>query len=108
MWFRTDDIFTIEEVQKQIGKEEKEKFSTTISENAKETNLNFITNRLISKDSNISESFNKYTQNDYIFDTNFFSQELQTFNCLCFLSDGIKILKPQKLQMIPNFKQRKD
>ena len=42
-WFRTDDIFTIEEAQKQIGKEDKEKFSTTISENAKETNFNFIT-----------------------------------------------------------------
>ena len=25
IWFRTDDTYTIEEVQKQIGKEEKEK-----------------------------------------------------------------------------------
>lgn len=108
LWFRTDDIFTIEEAQKQIGKEEKQKFSTTISENAKETNLNFITNRLVSENSSISESFNKYTQNDYIFDTNFFSQELCTFTCLGFLSDGFKILKPQKIQMIPNFEKRKD
>ena len=104
LWFRTDDLFTIEEAQKQIGKEEKQKFSTTISENAKETNLNFITNRLISQNSSISESFNKYTQNDYVYDTNFFSRELQTFSCLGFLSDGFKILEPQKLQMIPNFK----
>ena len=104
LWFRTDDIFTIEEVQKQIGKEEKEKISTTISENAKETKLNLITNNLVSRDSNISESFNKYTQNDYIYDTNYFSQNLETFSCLAFISDGLRILKPTKLQMIPYYK----
>lgn len=103
LWFRTDDTFTIEEAQKQIGKEEKEKISTTISENAKETKFNLITNTLHSRDSNISESYNKYTQNDYIYDTNFFSQSLETFKSLAFISDGIKILKPKKLQMIPYY-----
>ena len=34
LWFRSDDIFTIEDIQKQIGKEDKEKFSHSISENA--------------------------------------------------------------------------
>ncbi len=102
-WFRTDDTFTIEEAQKQIGKEEKEKISTTISENAKETKFNLITNTLHSRDSNISESYNKYTQNDYIYDTNFFSQSLETFKSLAFISDGMKILKPQMLQMIPYY-----
>ena len=86
IWFRTDDIFTIEEAQKQIGKEEKEKSSITVSENAKETNYSFIMDTLISRDSSISESFNKFTQKDYIFDTNFFTQELRTFSGLCFLS----------------------
>ncbi len=105
IWFRTDDIFTIEEVQKQIGKEDKEKFSTTISENAKETKFNLFTNSLVSRDSNLSESYNKYTQNDYIFDTNYFSQSLETFNSLCFISDGQKILKPTKLQMIPYYQK---
>lgn len=111
IWFRTDDIYTIEEVQKQIGKEEKEKISTTISENAKSTKLNSITNSLISSDSALSESYNKYTQNDYIYDTNYFSQNLETFKSLCFISDGFKILKPKELQMIPYYKDffnRKD
>ena len=102
-WFRTDDTFTIEEAQKQLGKEDKEKFSTTISENAKETKFNLITNTLHSRDSNISESYNKYTQNDYIYDTNFFSQSLENFKSLAFISNGMKILKPQKLQMIPYY-----
>ena len=108
LWFRTDDIFTIEQAQKQIGKEDKEKISITLSENAKETKFNYIKNALVSKDSNISESYNKYTQNDYIFDTKFFSQELETFECLAFLSNGIKIEKPTKLKLEPYFKQRKE
>ena len=105
IWFRTDDIFTIEEAQKQIGKEDKEKISTTISENAKETKVNFITNSLISKDSNLSESYNKYTQNDYIYDTKYFSQTLKTFKSLAFISDGLKILEPQELKMVPYFEK---
>lgn len=104
-WFRTDDIYTIEEIQKQIGKEEKEKISTTISENAKETKINLLTNSLISKDSNLSESYNKYTQNDYIYDTNYFSQKLETFKCIAFISDGFKILKPTELKMIPYYEE---
>lgn len=108
IWFRTDDSFTIEEIQKQIGKEEKEKFSTTISENAKETEYNLITNRLISRDSNISESYNQYTEKDYIYDTNFISQKLKTFTALAFISDGFNIIKPQKIDMIPYFKNIKN
>ena len=108
LWFRTDDIFTIEEAQKQIGKEDKEKISTTISENAKETNFNFITNSLISKDSSLSESYNTYTQNDFIFETNYFSQSLKTFEALAFLSDGFNILKPEKIKMLPYFKQKEE
>ena len=41
IWFRTDDIYTIEEAQKQIGKEEKEKITKSISENAKETKYSY-------------------------------------------------------------------
>ena len=44
-WFRTDDVFTIEDAQKQLGKEEKTKISKTISENAKTTNFNIITQK---------------------------------------------------------------
>ena len=108
LWFRTDDIFTIEQAQKQIGKEDKEKISVTVSENAKETKFNYIKNALVSKDSNISESYNKYTQNDYIYDTRFFSQELETFECLAFISNGMRIEKPKKIKLKPYFKQRKE
>ena len=104
LWFRSDDIYTIEEAQKQIGKVDKQKTSTTISENARETSYNLFTNSLKSKAPNISESINTYSQYDYVFDTNFFTQNLDTFQCLAFLSDGTKILPLQKINTIPYFK----
>ena len=104
IWYRTDDIFTIEEAQKIIGKEDKIKTSKNISENAKETIYSRMTNSMSSIDSTISESFNLYTQNEYIYDTNFFTQNLQTFTALAFLSDGNKIIKPRKINMFPYFK----
>lgn len=106
LWFRTDDMFSIEEAQKQIGKEEKVKTSKTISENAKETNYNYIINRFKSKDSNLSESVNTYTQMDYVYNTNYFTQNLETFSCLSFLSTGDSILKPCKIELEPEFMRK--
>lgn len=105
IWFRTDDTYTIEEVQKQIGKEEKERISKSISENAKETKYSYVTKTFKSTDSNISESISSTYEKDYVFDTKFFTQELETFVALAFLSNGNKIIKPQKLKLIPYFKK---
>ena len=107
-WFRTDDNFTIEEAQKLIGKEEKEKISTTVSENAKQTTYNLLKNSLISRDTNISESFNKYTEKDYIYDNNYFSQILKTFESLSFISNGNYVIGAKKINMIPYFKKIKN
>ena len=103
LWLRTDDIFTIESAQKQIGREDKIKISQNISENAQETNFNFFTNSLESKKSNLSESLSTHVQTDYIYDTNFFTQDLSTFSCLGFLSDGSKIMKASRINLIPYF-----
>ena len=105
IWFRTDDIFTIEEAQKQLGKEDKEKISKSFSENAKETNFNYLLNTFNSQNSNITESYSTFIQNDYIYDTHFFTQELETFSALSFLSNGYSILPPQKIWLFPYFKK---
>lgn len=107
LWFRSDDLFTIEEIQKQIGKEEKEKISKTISENSNETSYNYFTNSFYSNKSNISESINQYFQSDFVYNTNFFTRELQTFTCIAFISNGIDIIPSQKINLIPYFKERK-
>ena len=104
IWFRSDDIFTIEDAQKQLGKIEKELCSRTISENAKNTYFNYFTNSFNSKDSNLSESINKYQQFDYAYDTRFFTQDLEAFSALTFLSDGSKIFPPCVVKMLPYFK----
>ena len=106
LWFRTDDIFTIENAQKQIGKEDKKKISKTISENAQESNYNYLIQKFKSRNSNLSESINTYYQYDYIYDSRFFTQELETFSCLAFLSNGTTTIPPQKIDMYPYFKER--
>ena len=67
------------------------------------TNYNYFFNNFLSKNSNISESINSYFQTDYIYDSHFFTQDLENFSCLSFLSDGNKILKPIKLKLFPYF-----
>lgn len=108
LWFRTDDIFTIEDIQKQIGKEDKEKSSHSISENAQKTTFSYFTNSLNSKNSNISETISTSIQTDFIYDTKFFTQELENFTALSFLSNGSKIIPPQKLKLIPYFLSKED
>lgn len=104
LWLRTDDIYTIESAQKQIGREDKTKISKNISENSSETNYNYFTNSLASKKSNLSETISTQVQTDYIYDISFFTQNLETFSCLSFLSNGNKILPPCKINLIPHFK----
>ena len=106
IWFRTDDIFTIEEIQKQLGKENKEHFTKTISENSEDTKYNFITSSFKSKKSNISESISKSYQKEYIYDTSFFTKDLNTFNALIYISNGINITPSQKINLIPYFNKR--
>lgn len=103
LWFRTDDIYTIEDIRKQIGKEDKRKISKTFSENSRRNNYSYIFKDFISTDSSLSQSISSSVQSDFIYDYNFFTQKLKTFSCLSFLSDGNEILKPVTLNMIPYF-----
>lgn len=103
LWFRSDDMFTIEDAQKQIGKMDKTKFTKSFSENAQETKYNYLTGKLQSKKSSISETVSSSIYFDFVYDTNFFTQELGTFICLGFLSNGTTISTPCKLKMIPYF-----
>ena len=102
IWFRNDDIFTIEEAQKQLGKEDKTKLIRSISENAKETKYSYILKTFKSDNSSLSESLTTNIYHDYIYDINSFSRELKTFQAICFISNGKEILKPQKIILSPD------
>ena len=112
IWYRQDDIRTIEKAQKLIGKEEKQKVSKTMSESSKETNYNYILKKFISQNSNLSESINKYTVLEEKYDLKEFSYNLKTFEAIVLLSNGCnsytKITEDGnnsviKLKMIPHF-----
>ncbi len=103
IWFRTDDNFTIEEAQKQLGKEDKTKYSRSISENAKETKYSYLLKTFKSNNSNLSESISTQVFHDFIYDFNAFSRELKTFQAICFLTNGSEIIKPQIVQLEPFF-----
>ncbi len=107
IWFRTDDIFTIEEAQKQLGKEDKTKYSRTISENAHETKYSYVLNTFKSNNSSLSESISTQIQHDFIYDINTFSRELCTFQAICFLSTGSEILRPRIVQLFPEHISKK-
>ena len=101
IWFRTDDMFTIEEAQKQLGKEDKTKINHSISENAKETKYSYILKNFKSDGSNLSESISTQIYHDFIYDFNTFSRELKTFHAICFISSGSQILPPEIVKLIP-------
>lgn len=101
IWFRTDDIFTIEEAQKQLGKEDKIKYSRSISENAKETKYNYLLHSFKSDTSNLSESISTQVHHDFIYDTNAFSVDLKTFHAICFISTGSAIVPAQHVKLMP-------
>ena len=52
---------------------------------------------------NISESINKSTEKDYIYDTNFFTRELKPFETIVFISNKNGVKTPKKIKMIPYF-----
>ena len=86
IWYRQDDIRTIEKAQKVIGKEEKEKVSQTMSESSKEANYNYILKKFVTQNSNLSESINKYKVLEEKFDMKEFSYNLKVFEAIALIS----------------------
>lgn len=89
IWFRTDDMFTIEEAQKQLGREDKVKISKNISENSNDVNYSLLIDSLKSDNHSFTESISTYIQTDYIYDTNYFTKKLKTFEAIAFLSNRL-------------------
>ena len=105
IFLRTDDVYTIEHCQRLFGKEEKTKISSSISENAQETNYNYMLKIMHSKKSNISQSLSSYTYLDNIFDTKDFSLNLHSFEAIAYLSEGTSMLPPMKIKLYPYFRK---
>jgi hypothetical protein len=105
IWLRTDDLFTVEEAQKQLGKEDKEKITKSISESSGDVKKSRILGTLVSDKSSISESVNVNTVKEFVFEETLFTQHLDVFTGICFLSDGAKILDPSIVHLQPYFSE---
>lgn len=103
IWLRTDDLFTVEEAQKQTGKEEKEKVHKSISESSGDVKKSRILGALVSDKASISETININTSREFVFDEKLFTQKLDVFTGICFLSDGAKIIEPTVVHLQPYF-----
>lgn len=100
-WYKTDDIYTIEMAQKQIGKEIKKRESNTITENTKESKYSYILKTFLNNGSNISESITRYEQKEFLFDTKDFSREIKKFESIALLENDNGTKDVFKLKMNP-------
>jgi hypothetical protein len=98
IWFRNDDVNTIEEIVKQIGKEEKDRVSISINESSKETKYSMFLDKFKNIKSSLNESYTINKSLENVIDFNYISKKLQTFEALCLLSDGNKMSVHKKIK----------
>lgn len=65
--------------------------------------INKLVNNKTYLDMRISETININTSREYVFDEKLFTQKLDVFTGICFLSDGSKILEPTVVHLQPYF-----
>ena len=98
IWFRNDDSKTISEIIKQIGKEKIEQTTVSIAESGQNSKFDMMSGQFRTIKSGLSETYAFSDRWEYRYSEKYFSQELQTCECMCLLSDG------EKMQFIPKVK----
>lgn len=88
IWFRNDDIFTINEIINQVGKEIKCYKIENVSENGQNTRYDFFSNSFIDYKSGISKGYTYNQVLDNKLNSEYFTTKLKTFEATCLLSNG--------------------
>lgn len=98
IWLRNDDNYTIQEIIKQIGKEEKRIESFSYNESSKTSRYNIILKKFKNFNSNLSKgySYNKITK--YKYSEEDISQKLKTHEAIAILGMGGKITFNSKIK----------
>lgn len=92
IWLRSDDVeYTIPKVLKQIGKVDKEKVTTSITESSRNSKVNYSLGQVLGRGKNLSTGTSISTVKEYLFDEVFLGQMLDEGQAVCFISDGKKI-----------------
>lgn len=97
IWLRNDDMFTVSEIIKQIGKEKKETKTLSYSESGQNTRYSMISNKFKNYKSGLSQSYSLAEKTEYIYTEDYFTRILKTFEAVCMLSDGTSIVLNEKV-----------
>ena len=99
VWLRNDDVYTVEEITRQLGKELKQKTNISLSENSQDSKYNIFTKNFKNYKSGITESYTITEDMQQLLDTSYFTSRLKTFEAVCLLSNGIDYSIYQKVRL---------
>lgn len=100
IWFRNDDIVTVEQVIKQVGKKINKTKSLNFGESGQNSKYNFFSKNFKEHKSSLSQSYSISEKLEYIINEEYLTQELKTFEAICLISDGNKIKLKEKIKMV--------
>ena len=100
IWFRNDDLYTISQIIKQLGKEIKKYETINYSESSQDSKYNIFLKNFKNYKSGLSKSISLSEKIDYKITEDYFSKELNTFEAAMILSNGesIQIVDKMKLK----------
>ncbi len=99
--FRNDDIYTVSEIIKYIGKEVKKYETVNYSESSQNSKFSIVSNNFRNYKSGLSKSLSYADKIDYSLNEEYFTNILKTFEALIFYSDG------KKMNIIKKFNLRR-
>ena len=86
--FRNDDIYTVSEIIKQVGKEVKKYETVNYSESSQNSKYSMILNNFRNYKSGLSKSLSFSDRKEYSLTEEYFTSYLKTFEALILISDG--------------------
>lgn len=99
IWFRNDDMFTVKEIINQIGKEEKNIETVSYTETGQNSRYSILNNKFKDYKTGLSKSYSVNKKEEYKINEEYITNKLNTFEAMCFLSDGNKIDIIEKLKL---------
>lgn len=97
IWFRNDDIYTINHIVKQIGKIKKEQQTMNISESSQNDRYNIFSNKFKTFNSGLSKGYSISSRDEYKMSEEYFTQKLNTFEAMCLTTNGNNIKLNEKV-----------
>lgn len=99
IFFRNDDMYTIQEIIKLTGKIINKNKSFSISEGGDNSRYNRLSNKFRSYKTSLSQSYTITESKDYSIDESYLICNLKTFEALTIISDGINTTINKKVKM---------